>query len=336
MPAETKPVFIVSSPRSGSTLLRLMIDAHPAIAIPPPDWLIELVYPYLYSYGGLRSESNLLALAEDILETPTVKKWPLKLSAKELLSFAPSRDFAGLYEGLHLAHARREGKPRWGEKSPRCSFWIDELKAMFSDAQFIHIIRDGRDTAIDLSDSASMLPFSIYSAGLLWQRYVKAIRESAERLSRSSYLEVRYEDLCADPRKAMGAVCAFLGEDFSERMLTPHDTPSAKNWSSLENHAKTGMPITTEYCRMFERRLTGHDIAQLNDAIGGTLRLFDYPVDGVERVASRLAAQLIEADTVTSLTNAGYKRWHEERRKARRDAGVWRDSDRDGHLWAVN
>ena len=48
-----RPVFIVSSPRSGSTLLRLILDAHPRLAVPPPAWLTHFIYPYLYSYGDL-------------------------------------------------------------------------------------------------------------------------------------------------------------------------------------------------------------------------------------------------------------------------------------------
>jgi hypothetical protein len=121
------PVFIVSAPRSGSTMLRLILDAHPNVAVPPPGWLFDLVYPYLYSYGNLGNEANVLALAEDMLATPTVKKWPIQMTPGGLLAEANSRSFAGLYEALHIAYARRAKKKRWGEKTPRNAFWMDEI-----------------------------------------------------------------------------------------------------------------------------------------------------------------------------------------------------------------
>ena len=62
---DKRPIFIVSSPRSGSTLLRLILDAHPRLAVPPPAWLFHYIYPYLYSYGDLSVEANLRAMVED-------------------------------------------------------------------------------------------------------------------------------------------------------------------------------------------------------------------------------------------------------------------------------
>ena len=190
MPAGEKPFFVVSAPRSGSTLLRLMLDAHPRLAVPPPGWLFDMVYPYLFSYGDLRQPANLLALAEDILATPTVGKWPGKPTAQALIEAASAPTFADVYAAQHRLYAKSEGKARWGEKTPRNGFWMDEIRALFPDVQFIHIVRDGRDQAIDISDSM-LLPYSVYTGASLWQRYVNAIRESASRLPPGAYCEIR-------------------------------------------------------------------------------------------------------------------------------------------------
>src|SRR5690606_16454799 len=113
-------------------------------------------------YGDLGQRPNLLALAEDILKTPTVSRWPIKLTPEALADAAREPSFAGVYEALHAAYAKGEGKQRWGEKTPRNAFWIDEIRALYPDAQFIHIVRDGRDQAIDISDSL-LWPYSVYS-----------------------------------------------------------------------------------------------------------------------------------------------------------------------------
>lgn len=332
----SSPLFVVSAPRSGSTLFRLILDAHPDIAVPPPGWLFDLVYPYLYSYGDLGDEANLLALAEDMLATPTVQKWPITLSAADLARQAGEKSFAGLYAALHAAYAKPGNKRRWGEKTPRNAFWIDEIHGLFADAKFIHIVRDGRDMAIDISDSI-LLPYSVYSGANLWQRYVLAIRESMQRLPTDSFIEIRYEDLCAAPEATIRRLCGFLGEDFNSAMLAPNRTKSAQNWSSHPLHAKTSEPISTKYCGMYKTRLPRPDVAALEALIGDTLKLFGYPVSGKSTaVAGRLASQFIESDTVTNPENVAYRRWHETRRKERRERQVWSPEDRASLLWGMN
>jgi hypothetical protein len=335
MPAGEKPFFVVSAPRSGSTLLRLMLDAHPRLAVPPPGWLFDMVYPYLFSYGDLRQPANLLALAEDILATPTVGKWPGKPTAQALVEAAGAPAFADVYAALHRLYAKSEGKARWGEKTPRNGFWMDEIRALFPDVQFIHIVRDGRDQAIDISDSM-LLPYSVYTGASLWQRYVNAIRESASRLPPSAYCEIRYEDLCASTEATVRKLCSFLGEPFDAGMLSPHETRSAKNWSGHPLHAKTAQPISTRFCEMYKTRLPSGDVAVLDALIGDTLKTFGYPLSGAKAKLPPLAAQFLESDSVTNPENVAYRRWHEERRRERKSRGIWKDGDRDSLLWGMN
>ena len=120
-------------------------------------------------------------------------------------------------------------------------------------------------------------------------------------------------------------------------MLAPHDTPSARAWSTHPLHAKTARPISTQYCRMYRTRLPAPDVAALEALIGPTLQMFGYPVSGTPRpLAARLASKMLESDTVTNPENVAYRHWHEERRKQRRRQGVWRDSDRASLLWSMN
>lgn len=317
-------------------MLRLIMDRHPRLAVPPPGWLFDLVYPYLFSYGDLRKDGNFLELAEDMLETPTVRKWPIETTPAKLAGLARSRSFAGLYEALHVVYAGANGKERWGEKTPRNCFWIDEIRAEFANAQIIHLVRDGRDQAIDISDSM-LLPYTLYSGALLWQRYVTAATSSGRELGTDSYIEVRYEDLCAHPEKTVRELCRFLGEEFHPGMLSPHESESAKRWSQHPLHAKTAQPISTKYCEMWKTRLPKADAAVLEGAIGETLRQYGYPVTGQRGTLPRRSIeQMIESDTVTNPENVAYKRWHEERRRNRREKGLWSDRDRQSLMWGTS
>ena len=332
-----RPIFIVSAPRSGSTLLRLILDAHPNIAIPGPAWLYEFVRPFLYSYGDLTLQSNLLALAEDILETPTIKMWSVDLTAAELLAAAESPGFAGLYNALHKQYAESGGKGRWGEKSPRNCFWMDEIRQDFPDAVFIHLVRDGRDMAVDIAQSSAMIPSNPYSGAHIWRDYNLAALKSAQHLDETSYYRIHYEKICSDPEKELKALCGFLGEDFDPIMLKHHESPSAKSWSRHTNHAKTGRPVSTDYCGLYLNKLRARDRSALNYVIGDLLQQFGYPVeDEALALNERLAWQLLEVDSLTAPWAITYRQWHEERRKTRRAAGIWRDADRDSLLRAIN
>src|SRR5690606_11826 len=131
--------------------------------------------------------------------------------------------------------------------------------------------------------------------------------------------------------------CEFLGEAFDPVMLSPHETRSARAWSTHPLHAKTAQPISTKYCEMYKTRLPAGDVAVLESAIGDTLKQFGYAVSaGGKALPARLAAQLLESDTVTNPENVAYRRWHEDRRKERRTRGVWSDADRDSLLWGMN
>ena len=150
-------------------------------------------------------------------------------------------------------------------------------------------------------------------------------------------MEVRYEDLCANPETTIRKLCGFLGEDFDRAMLTPNRTKSAKAWSNHPLHAKTSEPISTKYCEMYKTRLPGPDVAVLETLIGDSLKLYGYPACGMRsRIPARLAAQFIESDTVTNPENVAYRRWHENRRKERRDKHIWSASDRPSLLWGIN
>jgi len=331
-----KPIFIISAPRSGSTLMRLILDAHPRIGIPSPAWLYEMVRPYLYSYGDLTNEQNLHALAEDILAAPSIKDFTSQLTADEMVAESNDPSFAGLYDALHRKYVRDTGKSRWGEKTPRNCFWMDEIKSDYPDAQFVHIIRDGRDMAIDIADSR-LWPYSLYSGAQMWDMFVSAAQESGAELDSNSYYEIHYEKLCADPEGELKKLCDFLGEDFSPQMLSHHQSDSAKSWGGGDAlHASILKPITTDYCEMYKTRLSDSDCEAIEALIGTRLKSWNYPVrDNAKPISAKLARQLLESDIPSNPNYVPFKGWHAKRRQERKAAGVWRDEDRDSLLWGT-
>ena len=333
---QRKPIFIVSAPRSGSTLLRLILDAHPRLAVPPPGWLFHFVYPYLYSYGDLDVEENFRELVKDILETPTIKRWPIEISVEKILSSVEDRTFRGVYKCIHVLYANDCGKYRWGVKTPRNSVWIDEIMSLFPDAQIIHLLRDGRDVAIDISD-ADFLPGTVYASAQVWRNFVSAVKRSEEKLGPESFFEIRYENLCRDPERELGKLCEFLGEEFSDHMLSHYEFGSSAQWSKDPRHAETARPINTDFVDMYKTRLRKPDLDALNSLLGDMLHSFGYLAEGNSApLKDTEVFQLFEHDTITTSDSVEYKKWHRRRRTDRRNRGIWKDADKNSLLWGFD
>ena len=234
------------------------------------------------------------------------------------------------------AYAQAEGKARWGEKTPRNGFWIDEIRSLFPDAQFIHIVRDGRDQAIDISDSL-LWPNSVYSGAEL----VAALRECHPGFGVPAAGGCLVRDTLRGSLRGDRAGGAQAVR-FSRRGVRPSHAVAARNalgeeWSAHPLHAKTAQPISTRYCEMYRTRLPAADVAALEALIGGTLRTFGYPLSAAaRRSAPRLAAQILESDSVTNPENVAYQTLARRTPQGTQGAGRLADADRDSLLWSMN
>jgi hypothetical protein len=188
-----RPIFVIGSPRSGTTLLRLMLDSHPRI-----------------SCG---EETHFLREMAAI----TGRHWPL-LSAYGFERdwwVARIRDFYAGFAGEVLARA---GKARWAEKDPTYTLHLDLVEALFPDACYVHLVRDGHDVVASFRDRWGYRSGGRAARGE-WRRYVTAARRHGERVGPGRYAELRYEDLVREPEASVRRLLDLLGEPFEPAML---------------------------------------------------------------------------------------------------------------------
>lgn len=323
----TRPVFIVSSPRSGSTLLRLLINTHSKIAIPPPGFMFPFIYPFMSSYGDMTQDANFTALIEDVIEFHRAKDWPKRLSVDEIKAAARERSFAGVYTAIHEIWAERHGKTRWGEKTPRNIFWIGEILGCFPDAQFLNIYRDGCDVAVDWMDNLDW-PNNIYSTALEWKEHVNAARPWRRKLRSDQWLDIRYEDLVTDPPATLEGVCRYLEIEYEEAMLKYYASEEAADWSQSEScHRFASQPITPDFVGFHKDRLEVEDRQMLAALIGPELEELGYEV--VDRPRELTAEQVrtymgdARTDTIETMK---WNIWYKKRREERRRNGMWNDA----------
>jgi hypothetical protein len=209
---------IVGVPRSGTTLLRLMLDAHSELAIPPETG-------FVLNACGLTGEGD--ELRERLLETITgFHTWGvMRVSEAELrdrLRHIEPFDLAEGVRAFYRLYAERFGKRRFGDKTPMYRFHLRKLEGLLPEARFIHIIRDGRDVALSVRGFWFAPGEDMATIATDWHTGIAATREQGSRVR--GYAEVRFEDLIMSPERELRRLCEFLELEFEPRMLHYPDT----------------------------------------------------------------------------------------------------------------
>ena len=210
--------IIVGSPRSGTTLLRFMLDAHPELAIPPETGFLPLGSKLRGSGDGLRKKffHSLTNFGEP------VSVWPdFEISVEDfwaaLTTINPFNIPDG-YRAFYRLYAARFGKPRWGDKTPTYCLHLDAIRRILPEARFIHIIRDGRDAALSLRKMWFSPGWEIETQAAYWRKCVLAARKAGA--GRPDYIEVRYEDLILKTKETLEPICEHAGLSFDDGMLS--------------------------------------------------------------------------------------------------------------------
>jgi hypothetical protein len=279
-----RPIFVVGCPRSGTTMLQLMLHSHPRIAIPPETRFVVTAYERRREFGDLEHPANRRALARWIVGRSQTKFLDLGLDAdsiiEEIMAAPPSLGSA--LGTVFQAYARRFGKQRWGDKRPTYIQHLDGLLRLFPDAQVVHLIRDGRDCVASLKE-VSWYKRDVFHAAATWTQAIDLGRRAEARLGPDSYYQLQYEHLVDDPQGELRGLCAFLGEDFDSRMTQPQRiagtvVPPQKRW-----HHNTRTVVNSGRVGSWSARLEPWEISLAEAVMSRRLREHGYELTGAPR-----------------------------------------------------
>ncbi len=208
--------FVVGVGRSGTTLLRLMLDSHPQLAIPAETHFV----PEL-----LERESECRVPDELVDAIVAARTWDdFGLDAERLRAAAAgAHGAADVLRAFYGLCAEVRNKPRWGDKTPGYVKRMRTIGAALGEARFIHLIRDGRDVALSRRTRGMGAEKPIADVADLWRRRIDNARRQAKRL-RGRYLELRFEDLITDPEPQVRRVCELIELDFDPAILAHHES----------------------------------------------------------------------------------------------------------------
>jgi hypothetical protein len=279
--------FVVGSARSGTTLLRLMLNAHSKIAVPPESrFVVELYKP-----GEVEVEVD--PFLAELAQHKRFQHWNLPVEAIKNetggRALLPYRD---LIEAAYRAYASARKKEVWGDKTPRYVLDIPLLADLFPEARFIHVVRDGRNVALSYAD-VPFGPKTVARAADRWKTRVRAGMLSGRPLRPERYTELFYEELVSDAEGQLHNICSFLGVSFESGMLDYRER--AKD-DVLERARRYNPHVTerpTAGVRSWKRQMTSLQVAVFESVAGDLLTELGYeracPEPGA---AARLQARL--------------------------------------------
>jgi hypothetical protein len=273
MPSDA-PFFIVGSSRSGTTLLRLILCGHSRLHIPPETWFIADLVDRFPLHDPLLPAQ--VREATDIMVGHY--RWPdMDIPADTFSAQAAALAAPKLVDLIDLPyreHLRRVGKPRFGDKTPPYIGIVPELLALYPDARFINLVRDGRDVAISFVDAH--FHGRPYHADFEWTRAIRLAERWRASPHAARILEMRYEDLVRDPEPVVRRICDFLGEAFEPAMLSYRERldliPERERWIQQ----KLARPISSDAIAVWREKLTALECFCIEASLRGDLVRLGY------------------------------------------------------------
>ena len=271
----TRPIFVVGSARSGTTLLQSALGAHARIAAPPETYFVTRISSLADYYGDLASDAALERALQDTLDFVLLA--PLQLDAAAILLQAKTapRTYGALLSAVMEHIAAAWGKARWSDKTPWQSPAV--VWDLLPDAQVLHIVRDPRDV-IASSVEAPWIEERPLELARAWRRFNTDAAQQGAAAGPARYHRVRYEDLVAEPESVLRVVCAFLREDFDPAMLDPEARSASGTVVEAAAPWQEGVatPIRRSSVGRYVDDLSRRDRCLMAPVISGAAAAFGY------------------------------------------------------------
>ncbi len=269
--AVVAPFFVVGCGRSGTTLLRNMLTAHPQLAIP-----VESLF--MVDYLRAAPDASPERLKRLIVNDYEFREWGLPLTRDDLDGCHTPLD---MMNRIHALYCEQQGKPYWGQKTPRFVRHGALVKQHYPNGRFINVIRDPRAVVNSLMKS-NLHRSNPYYGSHRWVMDVQFGLALAEQFPGDVY-HVTYEDLVTQPVETLTDLCQFIGVSFDPAMVEEH-MQNRDDFSQIfdQIHARLEGPIQTSRVDAWRKRLTARDIALIESITGALMVEVGYQPDRLD------------------------------------------------------
>jgi Sulfotransferase family len=306
------PVFMIGTQRSGSNLLRLMINQIPEIAAPHPPHILQRMAPLLPLYGDLSEHKNFQQLVDDVCRLVELNPVPwegVTLNRNDVASRCWQKNLVAIHTAVYDICAEANGARTWCCKSLANINYAKEIEAYLKKPRYIFLYRDGRDVALSFR-KAVVGEKHFYHIAREWASTQETALKLRDTIETSRFLNIRYEDLTNAPEAIARGICAFLDLPNCpiEAMLDYHETSEAKQAATASglwgNVTKAVMKDNT---RKFMRQASEQDIRIFESVAGHVLDALGY-----DRVFVKKGEELTFTEAEIAAFDAENKRLKEE------------------------
>ena len=288
-----RPLFVIGNPRSGTSMLRLMLTCHRSIIVPPECgfilWL-ETAHGN-WTANDADDTASVASFVHDLLDCRKFDTWGLngEMITQAIVNTRPT-NYASLCACVVSAYALSQGRTPgiWGDKNNFHISRIVDLHRLFPAARFLHIVRDGRDVACSYrsvmetgSDSpyAPRLATTMTEIAREWSSNVDMAEKTLSDFPPEQHATVTYENLASHPESTLEKICAWLELPFDPEMLNFHSINKAYQLepaSTMDWKARTMKPVSSDTVGQYATVLNNAEIEEFERVAGPTLHSLGY------------------------------------------------------------
>ncbi len=280
-----EPVFIVGAPRSGTTLLAAMLDAHSKLSCgPETHFFRKLAQVNVRTLIAQKSwPEKALQFVSSIEHTSSLgsaKKFLLnkyQIEPAEVARFLEHRspEVSHILESVTVQYMERMGKRRWVEKTPDHLEYVATIRLYFPDSPIIRIVRDPRDVALSLTK----VPWGVRTVTEALMFLRRLDDNSASFFATDGNVHtLYYEDLITDPEGTLKSLCNFIGEPFEEGMLDTSRTGKQINSRNAPWKEKVSEPVDKSRLEVWREELSETENLLAEAIFGDRIAAYGYPV----------------------------------------------------------
>jgi hypothetical protein len=279
-------VFMIGTQRSGSNLLRLMVNQAPTIAAPHPPHILERFTPLLPAYGDLQDATNFERLVDDVVRLVEVNpvSWGVSFDRAAIRRRCRDNSLVAVFGAVMDHMAESHGKPDWMCKSLANVHFLPEIERYFGeDARYLYLYRDGRDVCLSFL-KAVVGEKTAYHVASQWHTEQQLALDCGRRVPASQYLALSYEELTSNPESTLKLLCRWLGIEFSPAMLEFHESEEAgKTAASGKLWENVKKPVMATNCKKWLKGMTTEQIVDFESVAGKSLTDLGYALEFVDK-----------------------------------------------------
>ena len=278
-PMKYSPFFIIGAGRSGTTLLRTMLNNHSEINIPPETFGFRNAFLKFKCFQFFSWDFITDAVLKNYDSGNEFFLWELDLSpayekGKKLEN--TERTFANLIHLIFQTYldAKDPNAKIWGDKTPLNTYYLDWILKTFPNAKFINMVRDGRDVVSSLV-KANLT--NVINGCIRWNLAIEKTTNLKHTVAPQQFLDIQYEDLVESPENIIKNICHFLNISFQEKLLINNDkTSNMKDVKFYEHFKNLSNPINKKSIGKWKTNLSKYEQSLVKERLAKNLKLLGY------------------------------------------------------------